>query len=153
MARKQRLLCSTCKHVWRIEIGYYEESDHVIHGCKKPRKAKFAGSAIRQSRGCPDYEDIATPDYLADGWLLITDDTPPPEGEEFNVLYSTRSMRDAGAETLSCCRATRRGRGIRVGVLSSFEPEAHYWKPQDNAEISGLSAASAGYQSPKQGED
>jgi hypothetical protein len=58
MSRRQRALCSTCKNVWRVEVGYYEEVDHAIYGCKQPRKAKFSGRAMHQFR-CPFYQDIA----------------------------------------------------------------------------------------------
>lgn len=36
------------------EVPFYEESDFVLHGCKKPKPAKFRG---RTDKPCHDFSD------------------------------------------------------------------------------------------------
>lgn len=59
MARTRRTLCESCKHVWRIPVPFYEETEYRIHGCTLPRKAKFAGRARCLACRCDDYDDNA----------------------------------------------------------------------------------------------
>jgi len=54
MARAKRNFCELCEHRLMAEVPFYEESDFVLYGCKKPKPAKFRG---RTDKPCHDFSD------------------------------------------------------------------------------------------------
>ena len=71
MARTQKTRCSICRNAWRVERLVFEESDMVLHGCTKPRKAKFSGHGRWFNQDCPDYSPEHTEDDLPEGSIVV----------------------------------------------------------------------------------
>lgn len=56
MARKERSDCPFCSNRWMIDIDFTEEyACWRLHGCKLPKKEKFAG---KTDEPCKDFCDF-----------------------------------------------------------------------------------------------